>query len=117
MELYNEMFYGKALIKSTDVNIDKREFTATINDITVDRSNEVLLPSGMQKSNFLKNGIILFGHNSLNPIGTTISLRRKGDSWVAKGKIAEEGTCPNIDKYWKLIKQGVLKACSVGLMR
>jgi len=104
------------LIKSTKVDTEKREFSATITDSSVDRDKEVLLPDGMNISEFKKNGIILFNHDKNLPLGTVLSLRRKGESWVAKGKLAEQGTSPEIDSVWSLVSQGILKAISIGFV-
>lgn len=91
---------------------EKREFTAIITDDSVDRDREVLLPSGMNKKDFVKNGIILFNHDPNMPIGTTLALRRSGNAWKATGFIAEG--VQKAEDVWSLIKQGVLKGISVG---
>jgi len=103
---YKNMYFEKAEVD------ELREFTATITDESIDRDSEVLLASGMNKKDFVKNGIILFNHNRDFPVCTALSLRRKGDGWVAKGKIAEG--VQRADDVWALIKQGVLKGISVG---
>jgi HK97 family phage prohead protease len=94
------------------VSDDKREFSAIITNEAKDRDDEVLLASGMSKSDFLSNGIILFNHDPDQPIGTATALRRSGDGWVAKGRIAEN--VQKAEEVWQLLKQGVLKAVSVG---
>lgn len=110
-----ETYYKNMSLKAEDVDVeDQRLFTAIITDDSIDRDKEVLLPSGLNKKDFVKNGIILFNHNQNDPIGTATSLRRSGNGWKATGKIAEEGTDSHIDKIWKLVKQGILKGVSVG---
>lgn len=93
-------------------DVEKREFTAIITDNSIDRDSEVLLPEGMNKKEYMKNPIILFNHNSNEPIGTALGLRRSGNGWKATGKLAEG--IERIDNVWKLVKQGVLKTISVG---
>lgn len=91
---------------------DERKFTAMITSEVIDRDNEVLLASGMNKKDFLKNGIILFNHNPDFPIGTTTALRRSGDGWKATGRLAEG--VQKAEDVWQLLSQGILKAVSVG---
>jgi HK97 family phage prohead protease len=91
---------------------DLREFSALITNEAQDRDNEVLLASGMKKSDFLNNGIILFNHDPDQPIGTATALRRSGNGWIAKGRIAEN--VQKAEEVWQLLKQGILKGVSVG---
>ena len=109
----NVIEYKNWNIKVDDsVETDKREFSAIITDDSIDRDKEVLLPSGMNKKDFVKNGIILFNHDPNVPIGTTLSLRRSGNAWKATGRIAEG--VQKAEDVWTLIKQNVLKGVSVG---
>lgn len=91
---------------------DNRTFTALITNEAKDRDSEILLASGMSKKDFLTNGIILFNHDADQPIGTTTALRRSGNGWIAKGRIAEN--VQKAEEVWQLLKQGILKAVSVG---
>lgn len=113
MEKNTEILYKNMSIKSDhSEDEDKRQFSAIITDDSVDRDREVLLPSGMNKKDFVKNGIILFNHDPNQPVGTTLALRRSGNAWKATGMIAEGVQLA--EDVWKLIKQGVLKGVSVG---
>lgn len=110
-----DTYHKNMSLKAEDVDVeDQRLFTAIITDDSIDRDKEVLLPTGLNKKDFVKNGIILFNHNQNDPIGTATALRRSGNGWKATGRIAEEGTDTHIDKIWKLVKQGILKGVSVG---
>lgn len=104
--------YKTMSIKAESDDGDDRTFTALITNESIDRDNEVLLASGMNKKDFLKNGIILFNHNPDMPIGTATALRRSGDGWKATGRLAEG--IEHVEDIWKLLKQGILKAVSVG---
>lgn len=104
--------YKNLVIKSTEVDEDKRIFKAVISSSDVDLADEVLLPSGCVKKDFL--GTILFNHNPNMPIGKSLQINRQGNQLIATGQLAEAGTDGEIDKIWSLMKQGIIRGISVG---
>lgn len=81
-----------------------------------DRDGEVMEEGAFDKglATFMKNPIVLLGHNPNEPIGTVLDTRVDKTGLFVKVKIAD-GSEP-ADNAWKLINQGVLKAFSVGGM-
>lgn len=108
---YKTFVLGKAT-----VNEEKREFTAVITDQTLDRDDEVILARGLNVKDFKQNGIILFNHDTSMPIGKALNIKRVGDQWIMTGKLAAAGTVAKADEIWQLVKQGMLKAISIGFM-
>jgi len=85
-----------------------------ISDGSLDRHGTRINPKGWDLSNFKKNPIALFGHDSRFPIGTWANIRTEGDKLVATLKLAAKGTSQRIDEIISLVEQGVLRATSVG---
>ena len=65
-------------------------------------------------SDFRKNNIAFFNHDKNFPIGTWENVRVEAGKLIGKLKLAEEGTSARIDEVIRLIRQGILKAVSVG---
>lgn len=85
-----------------------------ISDGTLDRHGTRINPKGWDLSNFKKNPIALFGHDSRFPLGTWSDIRSVGDQLVATLKLAAKGTSARIDEIIGLVEQGILRATSVG---
>ena len=85
-----------------------------ISDGSLDRHGTRINPKGWDLTNFKKNPIALFGHDSRFPIGTWSDIRAEGDRLVATLQLAAKGTSQRIDEIISLIEQGVLRATSVG---
>lgn len=80
----------------------------------VDRDGEVILIKGWDLKNFMKNPVLLFGHDYWSyPIGAVTEVNAEGDKLIAKGVFArtEEG-----QKARQLYDDGILKAVSVGFI-
>lgn len=85
-----------------------------ISDGSLDRHGTRINPKGWDLSNFKKNPIALFGHDSRFPLGTWSNIRSVGDQLVATLNLAAKGTSARIDEIIGLIEQGILRATSVG---
>lgn len=80
----------------------------------VDRDGEVILIKGWDFTNFMKNPVLLFGHDYWSwPIGAVTELIPDGDKVIARGVFArtEEG-----QKARQLYEDGILKTVSVGFI-
>lgn len=94
---------------------------ATISTTSVDRDGDVLLPSGINFSDFLKNPVVLFGHRSDQvPIGKALGIQKTSGGVVAEVEFASRPESHPESVEWvpdtihSLFKQGVLRAFSVG---
>jgi HK97 family phage prohead protease/HK97 family phage major capsid protein len=85
-----------------------------LSDATPDRFGDVIEPAGWDTTNFQKNPIALFNHNSSFPIGKWKDI--KVDSATLRGTLvlAPKGTSDRIDEIRKLIEADILRAVSVG---
>ena len=99
----------------------ERALTANISTIAVDREGDVLLPSGIDVSEYKANPVVLLGHDaSALPIGRATSIRKTPSAVVADMVFAERPAAhPDAaewvpDTVYDLFRQGVLNAFSVG---
>lgn len=97
----------------------ERCFVAKITSDAVDRDREVLLPDGMDATDFEKNPVVFLGHDySQLPVGKVVSLKRNGDHWLAKVQMADRPDDHDgewiPDTIFSLVKQGVIRGVSVG---
>lgn len=101
----------------------ERCVTATITTSSVDRDGESIVAQGMNSKNFEMNPVIMLGHDYFTlPIGKCVSLKRVGDSVVAKMQFAERPTDYPEGKEWvpdtllSLYQQKVMNAFSIGFV-
>lgn len=92
---------------------DARTFTARITTDSIDRDGEVLLPSGLDAKDYLKNPVVFWNHNYDVPIGRASELKQHDDHWTATATLSsnEEG-----EKIHKLIQEGIVNGVSVGFL-
>lgn len=85
-----------------------------LSDATVDRYGDIVEPDGWVLTNFKKNPIALFGHNSNFPIGRWENLRVEDGKLIGKLVLAKRGTSYRLDEVIELVEQRILRAVSVG---
>lgn len=85
-----------------------------MSDASVDRMGDIIDPAGWKLDNFRRNPIALFGHNSGFPIGRWKNVRVEGGRLLGELEPAKAGTSARVDEINSLIKQGILRATSVG---
>jgi HK97 family phage prohead protease len=90
------------------------EFVAS--DESIDRMGDVIRINGWELANYKRNPIVLFQHQSSNPVGISTKVWVEGKALMSRIKLAAEGTSPFIDTLRKLMAQGIVKAVSVGFV-
>ncbi|MEK9724496.1 MAG: HK97 family phage prohead protease [Rhodospirillaceae bacterium] len=101
-------------VKAVDAEAGVYELWASTEDI--DRDGDVLIASGAQLENYLKNPVVLYGHNYYGfPVAKTL----EAEVVVGKGlrvrfQFAPKGTHADIDAVRSLWEGGFLNAASVG---
>ena len=100
-------------VAASNANPDAWEVVAS--DESVDRYGDIIRAAGWELKNYNANPIVLFGHSSFDPIGTSKSVV-DGNRLVSTIKLAAPGTSPQTDYYRALIEQKILRAVSVGFM-
>jgi len=80
--------------------------------LTVDRMGDIVLQEAYEKGgldNYNNNSIILFNHNYSDPIGKALEVSSNTQGLYIKAKISKAA-----GKTYELIKEGILKAFSIG---
>jgi HK97 family phage prohead protease len=85
-----------------------------LSDGSLDRYGTVINPAGWDLTEFRKNPIAFFNHDKNFPVGTWDNIRVEGGRLMGHLRLAAEGTSARIDEIVRLIRQGILKAVSVG---
>src|SRR3954463_8739882 len=85
-----------------------------LSDGSLDRYGTVINPAGWDLTEFRRNPIAFFNHNKDFPIGTWPNIRVEGGLLISHLQLAAEGTSARIDEIIRLVRQGIIKAVSVG---
>jgi HK97 family phage prohead protease len=108
------MRYKNFVSSEKSFNDDEMTITHYISTSTPDRYGEIVNPFGMDDTNFRKNPVVLFGHNSRNlVIGKNISLVADEYGVKAITKFADTDTGRDL---YKLNRDGFLNAWSIGFL-
>jgi len=107
----------KAKVPSEDLEAGSRAAIKYVSARTRDRDDEVIVPKGLNVKEFMKYAHVLFGHNYNLPI-------LGADEWVvaddfglkAKTVYGDTGEGTLADIQWRLVKQGLHKASSIGFV-
>lgn len=100
------------LIKAMD---DSRRCMFKISSGAVDRDRDVINQAGWRLDNYLKNPVVLWGHQyGMPPIATCKSLGLQGGDLMADADFFDEKTYPFADTIYRIVKAGGLRASSVG---
>lgn len=94
------------------VEDDQYEFIAS--DESVDRYGDIVRADGWELKNYKRNPIVLFQHQSSNPVGISTKAWIESKALLCRIKLAAEGTSPFIDSLRKLLAQRIIRAVSVG---
>ena len=96
---------------------DKRVISGYANTKHIDRMSDIVEPSAFKSSlsHFLKHGVILAHHDPSNVVGVPLDAKidSKGLKLKAQGLFGNDAADP-IERVWNVVKQGGLRAFSVG---
>lgn len=124
MKVYSEKL-AEALTKALkDVQISEAtaengEFEVIATTQDVDRHGEVIRIDGWEMENYMKNPIILFGHDYWNMdciVGRATEIRFEGGKMIVKGVFASGEANPKAQQLRKLYEEGIVKTVSVGFI-
>lgn len=102
-------------IKSVDETNGTFEVVASIQN--VDRDGDVILIDGIDITNYLKNPVILFGHDYWSlPIGCALEVIKGDGKMIVKGKFASGEANPFAQQVRKLYDEKILFAVSIGFI-
>lgn len=115
----NEVFAVDMVGSVKAINKEGRSLVIVGSDETKDRDGDIIMVSGWQMENFLKNPVFLYAHNHSGvPIGSaTKVIRRKNPARLEfHEKFPTEGVYPFADMILSLFQEKVLNASSVGFL-
>ena len=95
---------------------DTRSATFLMTDETPDSYGDIVKAKGAKLERFANNPIALRNHRSDMVIGTWSEVEQKGTKVTGTCTLAEPGTSAVVDETFKLMKQGILRAASIGFM-
>lgn len=96
---------------------DSGTFEVVITTENVDRMGEVIKSDGWDIDNYMKNPVVLWGHDHYAlPIGVCTSIDKQDGKLIAKGKFAPEDANPQGQHCRRLYDLGILRATSVGFI-
>ena len=100
-------------ISEKKIDVNERSITHYISRKSIDRGGDIVLPNSLDDTNYRKNPIVLFNHNTDKPIGK--SLWRKSDEEGILSK-TQFGTTPRADDIYQLNKESILNGWSIGFI-
>jgi len=96
---------------------DDRKFKVIASTGAVDRYNEIVVPEGGNFKNFLKDPVILWGHQYRElPIGMAEKVYVEDGKVIVEGIFAPADANPEAEKVKKLYDGGFIRAVSIGFM-
>jgi len=94
---------------------DDRTIDFIISTAAKDRDGDTIDPKGWILTNFLKNPVVLFGHDNRSlPVGKAENIRLEGGALKASVKFADAEMNPLAESVFQMVKGGFLNATSVG---
>ena len=76
-------------------------FKVIISDDSLDRQGDVVDQSALDFENYMKNPVVLWGHDYYNlPIGITDKITKEGNKTICEGRFAPTPEAQNIRKYY-----------------
>ena len=100
-------------ILEKSVDETERSIKQYISTTTLDRGKDIMLPKGLDESNYRKNPVVLFNHDRDLIVGKNLWLKKESDGVLAKTQFANT---PFADDIYILNKEGCLNAWSIGFM-
>jgi HK97 family phage prohead protease len=114
MNIEHRVFIGEI----RNINESNRSFEHPISDETPDGHGSIMKVDGWDLTRFKANPIVLFAHDSLGlPIGRSIKIWQEGKRLMSRTQFAGlDQTHDFAEKAYRLVKDGFLRAWSVGFL-
>ena len=110
LKLYKQTAYEVKAVADEDLVLQ-----FTISDSSVDRSYDTVDVNGWKTDHYMKNPVVLFGHDYRSlPVATATSVWKRAGLLKSKAKFTPEDVYPFGYSVYRLCKEGFLKAASVG---
>lgn len=118
-ELAGAIEKNAALVASIKEAKDNGTFRVVATTQGKDRDGEIVLQEGLNTENFMKNPVILFGHNYWDlPIGKATKVEKNTETGqtIIEGIFASAEANPLAQQVRKLYDAGILIATSIGFI-
>ena len=104
-------------VTKTKEATDTGSFEVVISTADVDRAGETIDQNGWELDNYLKNPVVLWGHDYWSlPIGITDEIKVEGGNLIAKGRFAPADANPFAQQVRKLYDLKIVRTTSVGFI-
>lgn len=107
-------YQRKAVVERAETDAAERSVVRYISTRDMDRDGEILVPEGAEIKEYMKNPVVLFGHNYSEPPHAKAEWVRR-DNYGLRSKTVYADT-ERGNEIWKLIEGGFLNAASVGFI-
>lgn len=112
----DRVYYREITMRADAKDLGDREFEFLASDETPDSYGDIVMLEGWDLRRYRKNPIVLFNHRSDTPVGSSpkTAVDDTAKALICRVKLADEGTSDFIDTLYKLLKQRIVRAMSVG---
>ena len=112
-----ERKYITGVVTKSTLNADDGIYEATITTSAMDRQGEVVIATGMKADNFMKNPVVLFGHEyDKPPVAKALELSVTADAVKAQFQFPPAGKSARAEEIHALWDGGFLNAISIGFI-
>lgn len=123
LDLEDMKLFKELEVKSSDDDEDDElkdnQFKVRATDISIDRHDDIILSDGVKVENYMKNPVVLDGHDTRKRVGKVVNIEKSEGEIIATIELDTDN--PDEDKATKAesllheIKNGFLNAVSVGI--
>jgi len=113
----NNIIRQKYIAETKASEENNRALVVTISTINPDRSNDVVMPQGIKLDNYLRNPVVMLGHDYRGlAIAKADQIEVKDDRIVARVQFPPEKDYPLADTVYNLYSKGFMNAWSIGFI-
>lgn len=96
--------------------VGTRQVEAVISDSSLARDGCTIVTAGIRYEAYLKTAAVLFNHDSYRPVARVLKIWADGDKLMARVQFPTEGTSGDADMVYRLIKENIINATSIGFI-
>jgi HK97 family phage major capsid protein/HK97 family phage prohead protease len=112
-KVFKPAYIKTAVTPSGEIDVDS-PITITLSDESIDRQGDIVEGFRNLKDFVRDNPILLWQHQSDSPIGQMTRVWREGTQTLGKFLLGEAGTSDLVNTVRSLVRQGIIRAGSVG---
>jgi len=99
--------------ETKEVDYGERSLVVTISTRARDRQGDVVEPGGARLEAYLRNPVVLWGHDPSRPIAKSLWVKQRDERLIAKPQFART---PLAEEIFYLYREGFLRAWSIGFI-